>query len=226
MTITLLSLSGWQFVNVLVHVLAGLIGIALGLCQLWGVKGDAAHRRVGLWFVGATSIVVLCAAIGVSVFRFLPMFAVLTVLVGYQLASGWRDAITQENGPRLSDLVLTLGALAMSVALFPALSDAPRGQSSSSSVVMATLGALLFILAFDLLRWLFPRRWFAKLWLATHLYKMCGALFGMISAFVGNVMVWVQPWSQLLPSVLGTFVIAYWLVRIARTGDRLELRTD
>jgi hypothetical protein len=84
----------------------------------------------------------------------------------------------------------------------------------------------LFVLAFDLLRWLFPLRWLAKRWHATHLYKMCGALFGVISAFVGNVMVWGQPWSQLLPSVLGTFVIAYWLVRIARTGDRLELRTD
>jgi hypothetical protein len=216
MTVTFLSFSGWHLLNVLLHISAGLFGIALGLRQLWAAKGDAQHRRVGLWFVTATAVVVLSAAVGVAVFRFLPLFAVLTVLVGYQLVSGWRDAINRQHGPAWFDLVLTLLTVSLSAALVPTLRAASLGPSSSPAVVYATLGALGFVLAYDVARWLFPSRWHTKLWLAAHLYKMLGALFGMIAALVGNVVVWGQPWSQIAPSALGTIVVAYWLVRLWR----------
>jgi hypothetical protein len=48
--------------------------------------------------VAATSVVVLGAAIGLCQFRFLPMFAGLTLLVGYQLIGAWR--LRQSDGCR------------------------------------------------------------------------------------------------------------------------------
>ena len=40
------------------------------------------------------------AALGLAVFRWMPLFAVLTLLVGYQLVSGLRAARTQGAGPQ------------------------------------------------------------------------------------------------------------------------------
>ena len=75
--------------NVGIHIGAGIIAMALGFWLLASVKGSQAHRKVGRVFVLFTLVVCASAAIGNMVFRFMPLFAVLTVLVLYQLLSGW-----------------------------------------------------------------------------------------------------------------------------------------
>ncbi len=46
------------------------------------------HRRLGWGFAAMALLVSLTATIGLIAFRFLPVFAVLTVLTTYQLLSG------------------------------------------------------------------------------------------------------------------------------------------
>ncbi len=48
------------------------------------------HRRCGRRFANSALVVGLTATIGSVFFRFIPVFAVLNVLVVYQLVSGWR----------------------------------------------------------------------------------------------------------------------------------------
>lgn len=84
-------------------------------------------------------------------------------------------------------------------------------------MVWSTLGAPAFVLTWDLVKWTFPRSWFARLCLPEHIYKVLSALFGMLSEFAGNVVTWGQPWSQLAPSAVGTGLIIYWWWRV-RTG--------
>jgi hypothetical protein len=100
------------------------------------------------------------------------------------------------------------------------LLDAPRTTSSQPVVVWSSMGALGLVLAYDLVRWLFPRRWFAWLWLPEHIYKVNSALFGMASALAGNVVKWGQPWSQIAPSAIGTLVIFYWWWRVSKHDYR------
>lgn len=195
--------------NIALHVAAGTAGLAMGSYILATRKGTAAHRRAGRYFSWFTLIVCASAAVGLVWFRFLPLFAVLTVLVLYQLVSGWRSAHTRERGPAPFDAAWTALAIVGSVALYPTLLSQTKG---ARVVVYSTLGGLGFILLYDAIRWLFPRRWYATLWPYEHSYKLISSIFAMLSALVGNVVRVGQPWSQLAPSVLGTLVIAYFFL--------------
>ena len=124
--------------NLALHVAAGTAAILLGARILRRPLGDAAHRRAGLRFVRLTAVVVTTAALGLAVFRWMPLFAVLTLLVGYQLVSGLRAARTQGAGPQARDAGLTVLALVAGVAMARvALAEAP----GAGTVLRSTLGA-------------------------------------------------------------------------------------
>lgn len=204
-----------HLINLGVHIGAGTLAIALGLYILVRPKGDARHRRLGRRFVWLTGAVTATAALGLVVFRFLPLFSVLTVLVLYQLISGLRAARTRERGPQRPDLLWTLFAAATAVPLTRiALAHSPQ----STAVVLGGVGGLATVLAYDLVRWTFPQAWYRAAWPIEHIYKMNAALFGMISALVGNTVRAWQPWSQLLPTIVGFFVIAVLIWRVRQQG--------
>jgi uncharacterized membrane protein len=205
-----------HLLNILVHIGAGIAAMALGFFVLWRPKDAIHHRRRGRMFVLLTAVVCLSAAIGNAVFRFLPLFAVLTVLVTYQLLSGWHVIYTRAEGPDALDAGLLLGAAIVAAMLVRSLFADGAMVGASASVMWSTLSALALLLAYDAARWLFPRRWHATLWRYEHIYKILGCLFGMLSAAVGNTVRVGQPWSQLAPSVLGMIVVAWCWVRTYR----------
>ncbi|MBW8810275.1 MAG: hypothetical protein JF591_15960 [Lysobacter sp.] len=201
-----------QLLNITVHVMAGMVAMLIGFYQLGNAKGSPAHRRWGRYFCYAGFVVCASAAAGLTLFRFLPNFAVLTVLVLYQLVGGWRSARTRERGPQMIDGAWTVCAMILAGLLVPIVLRA----EGANVLVYSSLGALATILAYDAARWLFPRRWFRTLWRYDHSYKLIAALFGMLSALVGNVVrVW-QPWSQILPSAIGLATVAFFFFRLSR----------
>jgi uncharacterized membrane protein len=202
--------------NLIVHIGVGAVAMLVGFAVLARAKGTAWHRRAGRTYARFAIVVSVTGGIGVLAFRFLPLFATLSVLTGYQLASGWRDARRKADGPTAADAAGTLLAAGLAVAILPTLNDGPLAGSSRPMVVYSTLGALGLLLTYDLARFSFPRAWHARLWVYSHVYKSVFSLFGMVSALVGNVVRFGQPWSQLLPSVVGTLVLVWFIVRIAR----------
>ncbi|SDZ07179.1 Predicted membrane protein [Lysobacter sp. yr284] len=200
-----------HLINIALHVAAGTLAMAIGFYQLANAKGSQAHRRWGRRFCYAGFAVCASAAAGLALFRFLPNFAVLTVLVLYQLLGGWRSARTRERGPQAADAALTVAAIAAGAWLTPVVLAA-----GANVLVYSSLGALASVIAYDAARWRFPRRWFARLWRYDHSYKLIAALFGMVSALVGNVVRFGQPWSQLLPLALGFATVGFVFVRLYR----------
>lgn len=196
-----------HLINLAVHVGAGIAAMGLGFFMLASPKGDLPHRKRGRRFVALTLVVCATAVIGNTFFRFVPLFAVLTVLVLYQLLSGWHVVHTKSAGPNRVDALLLLCAAAWTVFLVPVLLSAPR--SSAPTVVYSSLAAIVVMLAYDSARWGFPRTWHATLWRYEHIYKLNAALFAMLSAATGNLIRIAQPWSQLLPTVVG-FCVVFW----------------
>ncbi|RZA30720.1 MAG: hypothetical protein EOP92_34380 [Lysobacteraceae bacterium] len=205
-----------HLLNLAAHIGAGIAAISLGLVLLAGAKGTPVHRRRVRLFVALTLAVCATGAIGNLFFRFIPLFAVLTVLVTYQLLSGWHVVHIKAAGPNRIDALLALCAAAWAVGLLPILLPAGGKAGAPPAVVWSSLGALAFLLAYDAARWSFPRHWHATLWRYEHIYKLVASLFGMLSAAVGNLVRVGQPWSQLLPSVLGMIIIAAFIWRDAR----------
>lgn len=207
-----------QLINIAIHVLAGSAAIGLGLFLLAAPKGTPAHRRHGRQFAWLTLLVCATAAIGNLLFDYRPVFAVLTVLVLYQLLSGWRAVYTRDAGPQAVDGWLTLAALLAGGLILLRLRHDASGQQAI--VVLSSLGGLATILVYDSARWAFPQRWHGALWRYEHIYKLLASLFAMLSAAAGNLLRVGQPWTQVAPSVLGLFCIAWcW-----RRQYRLEQR--
>lgn len=194
--------------NLAIHVGAGIAAIGLGMLLLAGAKGTPVHRRQGRLFVLLTLFVCATGAVGNIFFRFVPLFAILTLLVAYQLLSGWHVVHTRAAGPDRIDALLAVGAATAAFGMLPALRQTAGEAAAAPVVVMSTLGALALLLAYDAARWCFPRRWHAVLWRYEHIYKLVASLFGMLSAATGNLVRAGQPWSQLLPSLLGMVVVA------------------
>ncbi|WP_312434559.1 hypothetical protein [Janthinobacterium sp.] len=193
--------------NLAVHILAGSLAIVLGLYLLAVAKGTPQHRRRGRCFAWLTLVVCATAALGNLLFGYRPVFAVLTVLVLYQLLSGWRAVHTRDTGPEAIDGTMTAIALACGLLILASLRQDRSGQQVI--VVLSSLGGLATILIYDSARWLFPHRWHGALWRYEHIYKLLASLFAMLSAAAGNLMRVGQPWTQLAPSVLGLLCIVW-----------------
>src|SRR5207237_486710 len=108
----------------------------------------------------------------ILLYRFLPLSAVLTVLVSYQLLSGWHAVHTREAGPNALDACLALVAAALGVWLAADLAGSGAGRAASGAVAYSTLAALGTLLVYDAARWLFPKPWHGVLWRYEHIYKL------------------------------------------------------
>jgi len=211
------SMSLGHVANISIHVIFGALAIALGFVILFKTKGTPTHKRLGRYFVFLTSIVCATAIVGTLFFRYIPVFAVLSVLVPYQLLSGWYTVRKQSKEPSRLDAMLTLVAMVFLMVL------APKVLASHAMVAFSSLGALATILLYDSARWIFPKRWHLVLWKYEHVYKMNASLFGMLSAFVGNVVRMGQPWSQLMPSAAGLLVILFFFLKLGRHNEEAPL---
>ncbi len=201
--------------NILVHIGTGAIAILLGLWLQMNMKGTGVHRKLGRIFVAFTAVVCITATIGNAVFRFMPLFAVLTVLVFYQLLSGWHVIYTKAAGPNRVDVLLCVVAAVWTLGLVPLVLDA-RALESAPVVIYSTLAALFVLIAYDAARWIFPKHWHGVLWRYEHIYKIVASLYAMLSAAAGNLLPQAQPWSQLVPSALGIATIGWFFWRESR----------
>lgn len=197
--------------NIAIHVTAGSVGLLLGSILLILNKGTALHVKLGRIFIGMAAVVCSSALVGTIFFRFIPLFAVLTLLVSYLVLGGWRVIYTKEGGPAIWDAALTTAAVFGTAILFPVLLKADLSQGSSVPVIFSTLSAVVVVIAYDVAKWFFPRGWHIRLWRFEHIYKVLSALFGMASAAIGNI--FHTTLAQLLPSLIGTLVIGWYFWR-------------
>ncbi|GAB2685731.1 hypothetical protein GCM10027037_04180 [Mucilaginibacter koreensis] len=90
----------------------------------------------------------------------------------------------------------------------------------SPVIIYSTVGYIFLIVLYDIGRYLLPVKIYTKLWLPEHILKMVSAFSGLLSAFTGTVLPHYQPYSQFLPSILGTLVAIGFIIS---TGTRKGL---
>lgn len=198
--------------NILVHILFGTLALLVGLVPIAAAKGGRAHTRFGRWFLGLSTVVLATAVLGLAVFNFRPFLVVIVLLSVYQAYSGYRVLRTRATGPTRRDglfsAVFLLGGLAFLLSL-------PHMQLVWSPVVLySTLGALLAMTVYDLSRPWWRARWRRGAWRYEHVWKMMSTYAALLSAFTGTVLEAYQPYSQFLPSVLGTAVALGFMAQV------------
>ncbi len=200
--------------NIIVHVVAGSIAIILGIIAILKNRNIAIHRKVGTYFKYLLVIVVGTGLIGFLFFRQEPFFLMLTLIAGYVGYAGFRNIQLKENNAGVVDLIIAGASLG--VAIWYGSYILHHRLVSNPVAVYSTLGALVFVIAYDLLKYFFLHERLKKWWLYEHIYKVISAFSAMVSAFVGNVFRDYHPYSQIGPSLICTFMIIYFIVQRAK----------
>ena len=209
--------------NIIIHITAGVVALLLGLFALLTAKGGLKHKKIGKLFLIFLTVVVFTGLIGVFVFGRNTFLLVITVLSAYQGFSGYRTLQTKANQPKLLDVAVALLSL-MAVAYFLYYFKS-IGMIWSPIIIYSTVGALIFLVSYDFLRYLIPARQYKNLWLYEHIYKMIGAFTALLAAFTGTVFIDYQPFSQIAPSALGILLQIGFIVYAIRETKKLGLST-
>lgn len=208
----------WHKTNIIVHVSAGLIALMLGLAALSTPKGGKAHRKSGKLFLLFLTIVVVTGLFGVLIFEVNQFLIVITVLSGYNAYSGIRVLKNKTNKINRQDVLVAL--LAISTGIYFLYYMKKIDMYWSPIIIYSTLGALLLIVLYDLLRYLIPQKKYGKLWLYEHIYKMVAAFSALLAAATGTIYDEYQPHSQYLPSLFGILLAIGFILYFYRKNNR------
>jgi hypothetical protein len=215
--------------TLVLHVLAGCLGLIGGYLALYSAKGAPLHRKAGMLFVCAMLAtaffgVLMAVVNGVAPAINVPAGSLLVYLVVTSLAT------VRPPGAAAGWLAPAGMALALAIVLGTLVVGARAlgsGQSAGIfSFVMFGVPALLGAIGDRRLMRSGPPRGAARL--ARHLWRMCFALFlGAISFFVGQAKVF--PEAIRIPGLLAVPVVAvlltmfYWLWRVRARGSPLAV---
>ncbi len=207
--------------NIAIHISAGALALVLGIIPLLSRKGGRWHRLTGWLFVVSGFVVLTCAIIGVGLYPQPGALVMATLSAAYQYISGLRALPRFRQTPGWLDMGLALAVLAACGAL---LTHMTSGSASWPPVVgYTTLGFLSLMAFYDLSRPLWRHVW-QSIRAVDHGLKMTGTYFAFASAGLGNLLRGGQPWSQILPSVIGLIVMLLLLVRHIR--DKGGVRSE
>ena len=201
--------------NIFIHAVAGTIALLLGLMAISTKKGETLHKKAGKAFLLLLVVVILTGLIGVFIFGRNTFLLVITVLSAYQGFSGYRILQTKSNQPKLLDIsiaIISLICVTYFLYYFKSI-----GMIWSPIIIYSTVGTLLFLITYDFARYLIPKSAYGNIWLYEHISKMLGAFTALLAAFTGTVFANYQPYSQILPSMLGFLLqigfITYYLTK-------------
>lgn len=198
-------------VNIITHVIAGLVAIVFGVFAYATTKGGPRHRRSGLFFLGLMAIVILTALFGVLFFRDRPFLTVVTVQSFYFSYSGYRVLQTKNRGFQFIDFLVMILTITVGILFLIKMNKA--NILWNTGIVYYLLGYLFVIVIFDLLRYFRPHLIKIKnFWLYDHIYKMTGAFTALVSAGIGTVFAAWEPYNQILPAILGTLWLIFCLI--------------
>ena len=200
--------------NLILHISAGCSALLIGIGILLIKKGGRVHRRSGRIFLFLLFFVILTGLLGVFVFKRNGFLLVITTLSGYMGFSGFRVIRNRSNLPKTIDITIALLALA-AVAFFLWYFHS-LGMMWSPVIIYSTVGYLILAVCYDLGRYWISEKTYQKLWLHEHIAKLVSAFSGLLSAFTGTVLPQYQPYSQFLPSVLGSLIAINFMVALWR----------
>lgn len=215
------SLSVIHKINIAVHIAAGSSALVVGLMAIITSKGKKLHRLTGRLFLILMGVVIITGLIGVFVFGRNTFLLVITVLSGYQAFSGYRIIKAKSNSLMFIDIIVCLLAL-ISVSYFLYYFKS-IGMIWSPVIIYSTVGWLFLMIVYDLGRYFIPAKIYGNLWIYEHILKMVSAFTGLLSAFSGTVFPQYQPYSQFIPSILGTLAAICFMIAVPNKKNMLTL---
>lgn len=214
-------------IGLLVHILAGALGLAFGTVAICAAKGERLHRKSGKMFVYAMVAMALSGA-GIAALHGIEASVIGGVLGAYLVIT----ALTTVRPPSIGSRWLDLGALLVALALgltsvtlgLEALANGDGTRDGFPAGLFFMFGAIALLAGASDVRMLRAGGVRGTRRLARHLWRMCFAFFTATSSFfLGQADEFPQ--ALRIPALLTVLALApilvmlYWLwrLRIKRT---------
>jgi hypothetical protein len=222
---------------ILLHILAGTIGLASGAIALCARKGAPLHRMAGMSFVYSMLIMSAVGAglasmthrgLGGELLAPQRLSVVAGVLTFYLVATSLLTVRRRAPGPNWIDLLAMLLALTVGVAsvtfAIEALNRPTEALNGESAAPGFVFGAVALLAALGDMRMMRAGGIQGAHRIARHLWRMCFGLFiAAFSFFIGQAKVFPEPIRILpllaTPVLLVLVLMLYWLVRVLREPE-------
>jgi len=198
---------------VVLHIVAGVAALLAMLGAIGSAKGGTWHRRFGKCYTWAMAVALALAVI-VSVFTVNMFLLLIGLFSAYFVYTGWRLTQVRDGTRNALDrssslLMLITSSLMLLYGLYLFTSGESLG------VALAVFGIFALLPAWQdyrLVQW--P---LGKDRIVLHLSRMGGASIATVTAaFVVNVKTNPAFIAWLLPTLIGTPVIVYWVRRVLK----------
>ena len=222
--------------TLVVHIIAGSVGLVSGFVAICAAKGARLHRRSGLLFVGAIMTMGLSGA-AIAALASTEISVIAGTTTAYLAFTGFRTVRRQpgtagrlDAGAMIVGLALGVGSLALGVHTLAFSADGLRDGLPAFPFFIMGLPALVG--GVGDVRLMRTARLDGARRLARHLWRMCYALFiASMSFFLGQAdeipeALRITPVLALL-AFLPALVMLYWLwrVRFKRGIERMRVAT-
>lgn len=204
-----------QKVNIIIHIIFGVIGIIIGVFPFVTKKGGKKHKFYGRLFILIISVVILTAFIGVIFFRDRPLLTIITLLSSYTTYSGFRVLKTKSKGFSKRDFFVMLLVLSLAITYVFKLNYG--NIVWHKSLVYGFSSYIILLTVFDIIRFLFPSLIkYPKFWIYEHVYKMTASFNALISAGAGTVFEDYVPYNQILPAIFCSALLIFNVIYFPR----------
>ena len=208
------------------HIAAGAVALFAAPVALTIAKGSTAHRRAGWVYVGAMGVVAASALV-LALIHPNPFLLLLAVFAFYLSATGVRMLRlkykeSERRAPEAVDHVIS-GAMTLSSLGLIGLSAAGFWAGNGFAAVYLVFGVISLLLVMGEFRARRAAQTDRKKWLSAHIQRMTAAYISTITAFsavnAGRLCPGISPLIPwLLPTVLGTGLIVYYIRRYVRSA--------
>ncbi|SHK39262.1 DUF2306 domain-containing protein [Chryseobacterium polytrichastri] len=199
-------------VSIIIHVFCGILALLIGFTLLVKKKGTLFHKKAGLWFAVLMVFIFITGVAGVIIFKRNMFLLVITVLAGYNTYSGIRIVRIKSNVRYWKDIFAMIAAVITTVYFLFYLHSI--GFYWDPVIIYSTVGYLFLVILYDISRYFIPKSRYGNLWIYEHSCKMISALSGLLSAFIGTILPHYKPYSQIMPSLLMTLVMIFFVIKL------------
>ena len=212
--------------TLLIHILAGGLGLVSGFTALYAAKGDRLHRKSGMLFVYVMLTMSLTGAL-IAAMRGTESSVIAGLLTAYLVITGLTTvrpvgAASRWLDPGLMAMALAVGLVSVTLG-FETLATPTGRMDGIPAVIFFKFGAVALLAGVSDLRRIRSGVLQGGPRIARHLWRMCFALYvASVSFFLGQADELPKalqiPALLAIPALLPLVVMLYWLRRVRRGG--------
>jgi hypothetical protein len=205
-------------INIGIHAIVGTVALLIGFLIILYPKGSIKHKRLGVYFLVLLLVVVATGFLGWLFFRSNSFLLMLTLLSGYTGFSGYRSVKLKENRSSRIDVLIAIAALLTGTSYIVWLNES--NATWNPGIVYPTLFGLILVTTYDIAKYLWFHQKLRTWWLYEHIYKLLSSHSALFSAFCGTVLPDYKPYSQIMPSIISLWLIAFFIFQQVRLRQK------